>query len=57
MKGRTVGNESADKAAKEALHEEPAPEIRATENDGLSGRKKQQRKKKEMNGWHPESEW
>jgi ribonuclease HI len=24
------GNESVDKAAKEALHEEPAPEIRAT---------------------------
>jgi ribonuclease HI len=37
------GNVSADKAAKEALHRESAPEIRATE-------------KKEMNGWHPESE-
>jgi hypothetical protein len=24
---------------------------------GLSERKRQQMKKKEMNGWHPESEW
>jgi ribonuclease HI len=27
------GNESAEKAAKGALHEKLAPEIRATEND------------------------
>jgi hypothetical protein len=24
---------------------------------GLSGSQRQQRKKKVMNGWHPESEW
>jgi hypothetical protein len=45
--------ESADKAAKETLHEEPAREIRATEHDWF----KWQRKRKEINGWHPKNEW
>jgi hypothetical protein len=39
-----VGNESAVKAAKEALHEKPAPEIKATENDWFKWTKGQQRK-------------
>jgi hypothetical protein len=42
-------NGYAEKAAKEALYEKLAPEVRATENDWL-------RKKKEKNSWHPESE-
>jgi hypothetical protein len=44
------GSESADKVAKEALHEEPAPEIRATENDWIKWTK-EVAKKKERNEW------
>jgi hypothetical protein len=39
-------HESADKAAKEALPEKPAPEIRATKNDWFKTAKK-----KERNEW------
>jgi ribonuclease HI len=45
-----AGNESADKSAKEALHEKPVPEIRATENDWFKWTK-EEAKKKERNEW------
>jgi ribonuclease HI len=44
------GNESAEEAAKEALHEEPAPDIKATENDWFKWTKKAATKK-ERNKW------
>jgi hypothetical protein len=44
------GNASADKAAKKALHEEPASEIWATENDWFKWTK-EAAKKKDRNKW------
>jgi hypothetical protein len=44
------GTESADKVAEEALHEEPASVIRATENDWIRWTKEVARKK-ERNEW------
>jgi ribonuclease HI len=49
------GNESANKAAKEALHEKPAPDIRATENDWFKWTK-EAATKKERNKWF-EGKW
>jgi hypothetical protein len=44
------GTESVDKAVKEAINEEPAQEIRATENDWFKWTK-EAAKKKERNEW------
>jgi ribonuclease HI len=43
-------NESADKATKEALHEQPVSEIRATKNDWFKWTN-MAAKKKERNEW------
>jgi hypothetical protein len=47
---RIEDNEFVDKADKKTLHEEPAPEIRATENDWFKWTK-EATKKKERNEW------